>query len=87
MNKIELLNEVPQSILDAIQMDKARQRFLYYTDKLSKDTFSVVNYSEDNDKLCYSESLVYLKMGSNLYLGRRVVQGFTFDKKTKKVRI
>lgn len=83
----QLFNSVPEEIWEAFKFNADRQRYLYYMDKLGKAKFLCVNYMDDETKICYSQSNVMLKMGAKLYLKRSDQCGFTFDKKTKKIKL
>ncbi len=85
MHQTILVDRVPEKIKDVLKFDKARQRYFFYMDKLEKGPWITSNYSEDDNKICYSESQVSLKMGAALYLYRTSKKGFTYDKQTKKI--
>lgn len=62
-----------------------KQRFLIYTGKIHS-TSRVVKYETD-EKLCYFNEDLRPRMGKVGFIQRRTTEGFTFDKKKKKLSI
>lgn len=76
------------AIRESLSYPPEKQRYLYYTGKLEKNpTWESVNYFENDDMLIYNENTFSLKMCNHLFPQRKSRKGFTYDKKTKKLKI
>lgn len=74
-------------------LDSAEQRYLYYTTTLHNDVYLknynglIVYTTEDGEKISYSERNKRIYFNNKLYTRDCEVNGFTYHKKTGKIKI
>lgn len=74
-----------QKLEDFKHADLDKQRFLVYAHMLNP-TDRVIKYETD-EKLCYFKETLTPKFGTKGYIQRLTTDGFTYDKKTKKLSV
>lgn len=63
-----------------------KQRFLFRTGKINYN-INTVSLAEFDDKICFSDITYRIYFNSKLYTRESNKKGFTYDKKTKKIKV
>jgi hypothetical protein len=82
-----IINTIPEPLKLAFSYDKAKQKLLWYTDKLPKQKWINSYYVDDEEKYIYSQSTCSVRMAGHLFPQASDKKGFRFDKKTKKLTL
>lgn len=85
----ELHSEFTEEITNFLKAPQAEQRLKWYTDKLAfnkRAPIKRVFYFEAEERIVYSEVSYTIKMGKKAYPSQVGKRGFTFDKKSEKIK-